>query len=161
MGILRSRQSDQQHSNRDAGGNRILDRRDLGRNALGLPTYPSFVSCSLERMEPRRVQRRFVRCALTALKSLGGTLQVAWGYPDQSWQVYDPNDQAGSTLSEFCPGAATGSRSPARRHGTGGKKARQRLPVETINLAIEFDNHQYRKEACHNAAGEVALRHGF
>jgi hypothetical protein len=47
--------------------------------------------------------------ASTALSSSSfssvGALQVAWGYPNQSWQVYDPNDPAGSTLSELCPGA--------------------------------------------------------
>jgi hypothetical protein len=33
---------------------------------------------------------------------------VAWGYPNQSWKVYDPNDptnSSGSTLAELCPGA--------------------------------------------------------
>jgi hypothetical protein len=41
--------------------------------------------------------------ASKALSSLGTALQVAWGYPGQAWEVYDPNDPAGSTLTQFCP----------------------------------------------------------
>jgi hypothetical protein len=41
--------------------------------------------------------------ASKALSSLGGALQVSWGYAGQAWKVYDPNDKAGSTLTQFCP----------------------------------------------------------
>ena len=41
--------------------------------------------------------------AMKALSSLGSALQVSWSYVGQAWQVYDPNDPAGSTLSRFCP----------------------------------------------------------
>jgi hypothetical protein len=41
----------------------------------------------------------------SALSSIASTLQVSWGYPNQAWKLYDPNDTAGSTLTQFCPGA--------------------------------------------------------
>ena len=40
----------------------------------------------------------------TGLSSLSSSLQVSWGYSNQSWKVYDPNDPAGSTLTQVCPG---------------------------------------------------------
>jgi hypothetical protein len=42
--------------------------------------------------------------ASSALSSIGGALQVSWGYPGDAWKVYDPNDPAGSTLTQLCPG---------------------------------------------------------
>ncbi len=39
----------------------------------------------------------------TALSSISANLQVSWGYPNQSWQVYDPNDSGDSTLTQLCP----------------------------------------------------------
>ncbi|MGD0230723.1 MAG: hypothetical protein ABSC19_10250 [Syntrophorhabdales bacterium] len=44
--------------------------------------------------------------ASSALSSIAGTLQVSWGYSNQSWKVYDPNDPAGSTLTQLCPNNA-------------------------------------------------------
>ncbi|MGD0230721.1 MAG: hypothetical protein ABSC19_10240 [Syntrophorhabdales bacterium] len=41
--------------------------------------------------------------ASTALSGLTG-LQVAWGYPSQAWEFYDPNNSSGA-LPELCPGA--------------------------------------------------------
>ena len=41
--------------------------------------------------------------ASTALASLGKTLEVSWSYAGQAWKVYDPNDAAGNTLTQFCP----------------------------------------------------------
>jgi N-acetylneuraminic acid mutarotase len=39
----------------------------------------------------------------TAFSSLSSSLQAVWGYASGSWQVYDQNDPAGSTLSQLCP----------------------------------------------------------
>ena len=39
----------------------------------------------------------------TALSCLGSALEVSWGYTGGTWQVYDPNDPAGSTLTQLCP----------------------------------------------------------
>jgi len=46
-----------------------------------------------------------ISCAAAskALSSLGSAVEVSWGYPNQSWKVYDPNDPAGSTLTQLCP----------------------------------------------------------
>ncbi len=41
--------------------------------------------------------------APAAFSSLGNSLQVSWAYTGGAWQVYDPNDSAGSTLSQLCP----------------------------------------------------------
>jgi hypothetical protein len=44
--------------------------------------------------------------APSVLNSIGGALQVSWAYAGRSWQVYDPNDPAGSTMTQVCPGNA-------------------------------------------------------
>ncbi len=40
----------------------------------------------------------------SVLSGISGSYSVLWGYPDQAWKVYDPNDSAGSTLSTMEPG---------------------------------------------------------
>ena len=35
----------------------------------------------------------------SVLSGIKGAYEVVWAYPDQAWQVYDPNDAAGSTLT--------------------------------------------------------------
>ena len=35
----------------------------------------------------------------TVLSGITGAYEVVWGYPGQSWKVYDPNDPDGSTLT--------------------------------------------------------------
>ena len=42
--------------------------------------------------------------ATGALSSLSGNLQVSWGYPNQAWKFYNPQNVPGSTLTEMCPG---------------------------------------------------------
>jgi probable HAF family extracellular repeat protein len=41
----------------------------------------------------------------TALSSLGGALQVSWGYPGGVWLYYDPANSGSSSLTQLCPGA--------------------------------------------------------
>ena len=40
----------------------------------------------------------------SALSSISGAYEVVWAYAGQSWQVYDPNDTAGSTLTTMQAG---------------------------------------------------------
>jgi hypothetical protein len=40
----------------------------------------------------------------SVLSDLQGLYQVVWAYPDQTWQVFDPNDAAGSTLTAMHAG---------------------------------------------------------
>jgi hypothetical protein len=35
----------------------------------------------------------------TVLSSMTGSYDVVWGYSNQTWEFYDPNDQSGSTLT--------------------------------------------------------------
>ena len=40
----------------------------------------------------------------SVLSGIKGAYQVVWSYPNQAWQVYDPNDAAGSTLATMQAG---------------------------------------------------------
>jgi hypothetical protein len=40
----------------------------------------------------------------SVLSGLAGAYEVVWAYPGQTWQVYDPNDTAGSTLTAMQAG---------------------------------------------------------
>jgi hypothetical protein len=40
----------------------------------------------------------------TVLSGLGSACEVVWAYPNQAWQVYDPNDTTGSTLTTMQAG---------------------------------------------------------
>jgi hypothetical protein len=40
----------------------------------------------------------------SVLSSIAGSYQVVWAYNGQAWQVYDPNDAGGSTLTTMHPG---------------------------------------------------------
>jgi len=53
----------------------------VGWNLISLPLQPTNTTAS------------------TVLSSIAGSYEVVWAYPNQTWQVYDPNDTAGSTLT--------------------------------------------------------------
>jgi fibronectin type 3 domain-containing protein len=40
----------------------------------------------------------------SVLSGIAGAYEVVWAYPNQTWQVYDPNDTAGSTLTTIQAG---------------------------------------------------------
>ena len=40
----------------------------------------------------------------SVLSGITGIYEVVWAYPNQTWQVYDPNDTAGSTLTKMQAG---------------------------------------------------------
>jgi hypothetical protein len=40
----------------------------------------------------------------SVLSGIAGSYQVVWGYPNQSWDLYDPNDTGGSTLATMQAG---------------------------------------------------------
>lgn len=40
----------------------------------------------------------------TVLSGLSGSYDVVWGYPDQSWEFYDPNNLGGSALGTMQAG---------------------------------------------------------
>ena len=40
----------------------------------------------------------------SVLSGIAGTYEVVWAYPNQKWQVYDPNDAGGSTLATMQTG---------------------------------------------------------
>jgi len=58
----------------------------LGWNLVSLPLQPANAS------------------ATSVLSGMSGTYDVVWAYPGQSWQFYDPNNQAGSAIKTIQAG---------------------------------------------------------
>ncbi len=58
----------------------------IGWNLVSLPVQPANTSIA------------------SVLSGVKGAYEVVWAYPNQTWQVYDPNDAAGSTLTTMQAG---------------------------------------------------------
>ena len=57
-----------------------------GWNLISLPVQPANASIA------------------SVLSGIKGAYEVVWAYPNQAWQVYDPNDSGGSTLTSMQAG---------------------------------------------------------